>query len=127
MKGRNSGVIGIRLPDEIIAGIRSYLRDGQTVSSWVKDLVISSVNTRDSGTKTGAQSQTSSVNTTPKIAELQKMIHHIEQKPVQPAEFIPWYNPLKHKTGDKVRMRDATGRVQVGTVPEVDAEGNPLW
>ncbi len=59
-----------------------------------------------------------------KIVELQRMIRDIETKVVtKQSEYIPWYIRGKHKQGDVVRMRDASGKVQVITVPELDAEG----
>jgi len=38
-------------------------------------------------------------------------------------EFIPWYNPAKHKQGDKVRMWENFAHVRIVIVPEVDADG----
>lgn len=55
MKGRHSGTITIRLPEEIIAGIHSYLKEGETVGVWVRDLVVHSVHTMDLGVETGSQ------------------------------------------------------------------------
>ena len=64
----------------------------------------------------------------PKVVELQKMIREIEtRKSLQTSpEFIPWYNQATCKQGDRVRMRDAAGKVVVVTVPERDVEGNPI-
>ncbi len=54
-----------------------------------------------------------------KIAELQSMIHTIENsKPVKSAFFdssIPWYNPEIHSSGDKVKQFN-NGHVEVVTL-----------
>ena len=52
MKGRNSSRVSIRLPDDVLAGVKYYLQPGQTVASWIQELVIDSVRTMDSGAKT---------------------------------------------------------------------------
>ena len=41
--------------------------------------------------------------------------------------YIPWYNPAKHVVGQKVRMKDAQGKVQTVITPEVDGDGRPMW
>lgn len=65
----------------------------------------------------------------PTKQELQDMIQQMEsgqpkEKPKE--EFIPWYNPQRHKTGDKVRIYDDKGQMQIVIVPELDAEGHTL-
>ena len=149
MRGRSSGVIGIRLSDEVIAGIRSYLKEGQTVAGWVKDLVIDRVNTMDLGGKTGVQIRTPSVNATDlggkigtqtqtisvntnkaKQAELQKLIHSIEDEPKVARTRPPLFNPAIHKPGDRVLIKPPYGKKLVEViVPEAAAEGNavPKW
>ncbi len=68
----------------------------------------------------------------PKLNALRELVKNIEagghalvQPNVQP-NYTPWYNPRVHKQGDRVRMRDRTGQVQIVTVPELDADGNPM-
>ncbi len=64
----------------------------------------------------------------PTRSELQSMIHKMEAE--QPKEikeeFIPWYNPQRHKTGDKVKIYDASGQMQIVIVPELDADGHAI-
>ena|SRR3990167_680435 len=43
------------------------------------------------------------------------------------SEYIPWYDARKHQPGDKVRMRNAQGKVVIIAVPELDADGNPAY
>ncbi len=43
------------------------------------------------------------------------------------SEYIPWYNPAQHVVGQKVRMRNRLGRVEVVMTPETDADGRPMW
>ena len=40
--------------------------------------------------------------------------------------ILPLYNRHKHKQGDKVRMAGPVGKIIEVTVPELDAEGNPI-
>ncbi len=40
---------------------------------------------------------------------------------------VPLYNPRIHKQGDVVRMRAGNGKLIEIVVPELDAEGNPVW
>ncbi len=60
--------------------------------------------------------------------ELQAMIHNIEAgiKLEVKEEFLPWYNPQRHKTGDKVKIYDASGQMQIVIVPELDADGHTI-
>jgi hypothetical protein len=56
----------------------------------------------------------------PRKADLQAMIHNIEQTPratsVQPSsDAVPWYNPEIHTTGDKVKQF-RNGYVEVVTL-----------
>jgi len=46
-----------------------------------------------------------------------------EDKP----DIIPFYDPRVHNTGDRVRMMSGSGKVIEVTVPELDADRNPLW
>jgi len=146
MKGRSTGVVGIRLPDETLAGIRAHLKEGETPSSWVKDLVVRTVNTMDLRPKTGPQIQTPSVNTTDlevktppqsqvpsvnttqadKIAAMRAAAASFRpgQSPAGPAP-LPVYNPAIHKVGDRVRVQ-RFGRWQEWTVQELDADGHPI-
>jgi len=39
---------------------------------------------------------------------------------------VPLYNKRIHRTGDKVRMRSASGRLIEVVVPELDGDGNPV-
>ncbi len=57
-RGRNSKVIGIRLPIEVIAVIKSYLKEGETEGLWVRDRIIQLINATDLGAKTGSRIQT---------------------------------------------------------------------
>ena len=59
-------------------------------------------------------------------SNVQEMHNTPEVQPQPHTEYIPWYDRRKHKTGDVVKMRDASGRGQVVTVPEMDADGIPL-
>ncbi len=64
----------------------------------------------------------------PTKQELQSMIHQMEAGQPQEVkeEFIPWYNPQRHKTGDKVRILDTRGHMQIVVVPELDADGHEI-
>ncbi len=64
----------------------------------------------------------------PTKQELQDMIHQMEigQPQEVKEEFIPWYNPQRHKTGDKVKIYDASGQMQIVIVPELDADGHSI-
>ncbi len=60
--------------------------------------------------------------------DLQGMIHQMEAgrpKEVK-EEFIPWYNSQRHKTGDKVKIYDTFGQMQIVIVPELDADGHTI-
>jgi hypothetical protein len=69
----------------------------------------------------------------PKIEALRDLMKSVETgnrvKSVLPpsADYAPWYDPMIHKVGDKVRMRDGFGIVRVLMVPELDADGKPMW
>lgn len=131
-QGRNSFVVSIRLPDYVRAELDARAeKKGLTIEGYIKNRILYSVNTtevtRDDGNGVPKAPQNHSVNTPvnttkPTIPEMQAMI---DEK--QGHKSIPWYVRGKHKTGDRVRMRDAAGRVQVVTVPELDAEGVPVW
>ncbi|KKL63820.1 hypothetical protein LCGC14_2171250 [marine sediment metagenome] len=44
-----------------------------------------------------------------------------------PAPLAPWYDRRIHKTGDLVRMQAGNGKTIEITVPELDADGNPVY
>jgi len=73
--------------------------------------------------------RTSPSDSQAKKEALQGLIASIEGKSHvdSQSEYIPWYKRNIHTAGDRVRMKDGAGRVQVIVVPELDADGRSLW
>ena len=110
MKGRNSTVVSIRIPDSVYATIKGRA-NGQSVPEYIKDLVIRSVN---------AKQQT--------ITELRKLMAEPSQPVVHSVDTtVPLYNPAIHRAGDRVLIRHPHTRKLVETViPHLDADGQPI-
>ena len=132
-KGRNSWQITLRLPDNIRAELnrRAEKRD-ESVAQYLQNQILRSARTTnptsDVDTSVSFHESSPSARTTkPSKQELQAMIDEKQGHKTEVQPNVPWYVRGKHKQGDKVRMRDAAGRVQVVTVPELDAEGTPIW
>lgn len=98
MRGRNTTVISVRLPDKIVATLAERAnRQDLSIGEYLRVQIIKgcSVNTSDSH----------SVNTMGSV------------------NTIPVYNPFIHKPGDVVLVQKGKKWVE-STVPMIDAEGN---
>ncbi len=50
----------------------------------------------------------------------------IVESVISGSDITPIYDPSKHGTGDKVRF-PFNGKYRVIVIPELDADGNPMW
>lgn len=132
MKGRNSTVISIRLPDSVYTMLQERA-NGQSVAEYVKELVIGSVNAKDELPPLLGHGDHDSVNqpvnTTKqeKLSSLRKLVSDVvtSSEPVRSTPIPPTYNPKKHVAGDLVR-KWVNGAWLELVVPELDGEGNPV-
>ena len=97
MKGRNSTVISVRLPDEVVATLAERAK-GISIGEYIRNKIINSCSVN----------ATTSVNTT--------------DIPIA----APWYNPAIHRAGDTVRVKQGN-RVSTVVIPELDADGGMMW
>lgn len=126
MKGRNSTVISIRIPDSVYTTIKQRC-NGQSVPDYIKGLVIHSVYTiRD---KKGEAPLEEEVNLVTKLEKVGLNIGSdgmvdLTQSTIRPlgegtSTRIPLYNKRIHKPGDRVIKNG-----QETIVPELDGEGS---
>lgn len=93
MKGRNSVVVSIRLPDSVYAILKERAKD-LSVSEHIKRQILRSVN---------------------------KPVNTIDARATHQANGLPLYNPQLHKAGERVLVKKG-GRLIEAIVPEIDAD-----
>ena len=130
-KGRNSTVVSIRLPDDVVYTLQKRVdkQGSASISEYLKQQIIKSCSVNTSG----------SVNATTIKARLEAQglnlvgnrIQNVTQSKSSPVKEVsstraPLYNRRVHKKGDVVRM---PGSNVVVVVPDLDGEGNavPVW
>ncbi len=130
MKGRNTTVIAVRLPDSVYTMIQRRAKEqGISVGDWVKQML--SVNAIDTNTVAHNPSVIPNIADRLRAAGLtlegNKIVGAAKPATKQSDNIIPLYNPAIHKPGDRVLVKPAYGkRLVTVIIPDLDVDGNPI-
>ena len=99
MKGRNTTVISVRLPDKVVAMLAERAnRQDLSIGEYIKAQILKSLN--------GANPP-------------------LNDSYGRDSQAIPLYNPSIHKPGDRVLVKQGK-RLIAAVVPELDVDGNAM-
>jgi len=118
MKGRNSSVISIRLPDDVVCMLQGRAKD-MSVTEYLKQQILASC------------SETHSVNTVVNTTipglkiEGNRIVDMQPHEVPKAVQLIPRYNPNIHKAGDVV-LKFYNGVWREVKVPSLDLDGNEI-
>ncbi len=119
MKGRNSSVISIRIPDNYLIDLQAYAEGrGVSVGQMVQELIIGWCDNKKRPHSVNAMnracaSETHSVNTTKFLPLIDKPVH---------------YSPgVRYTPGQKVLVKQKGKGLVTVIAPELDVDGNQVW
>jgi len=129
MGSKKTQVIALRLENEVIERLKQRA-GGLSLAEYIKRVI--AVGMESVNTEVGDVNTTLTTRLEKQGLELDgnrvSLAPGLTRSPLKPSmnTRIPWYSPHIHGPGDTVKMTDASGRVVVVTVPEMDEEGSPL-